>query len=458
MYRKIFVFSILVLFLFTSIAFSEIVINDDYGKVVFDKLPQRIISLYGAHTENLFYLGAGNKLVGVSIHEDYPPPATCKTALSYKDDPEKFLALSPDLVLVRRFVANRYPNLIKQLKEAGVKVVSLSPQNLDDFYKYLVTLGKITGKEKEAEELIAQFRKKIEEVKEKTKNVKNKKRIFFESIGKDISTTTPNSITAQLLDIIGAINIAKNAKAKSPGSRIASFGIERLLDVADKIDIYIAQKGVMNRVKLRSIYERPGFAEIKAVKEGKVYIIDEKIVSRPTMRLLWGIEELGKIIYPEIFCDLSSFKKESIIKRGEAAYMFVMGLCLPLYVPNYKSYIKKKVYKYGSIKDVPWTHPYSRYIETLAARGIVKINNKFHPNKPITRECIAKWLYMVFDFPENKNIKILDLDKCKYKFEVQTIINASVMHLKNGKFEPQEEISGKELVEILKRAREIGKK
>ncbi len=458
MRRRLFLFLIIFSFLASMTAFSQIVIYDDFGKVVLDNFPQRIITLYGAHTENLFSLGVGDKIVGVSIHEDYPPPALRKPAFSYKDDPERLLSVAPDLVIVRKFIVNRYPNLVKQLKNAGVPVVSLSPENLEDFYKYLLVLGKITDREQKARRLISKFKKEVNKAKEKGDKVKKKKRVFFESIGKNISTTTPGSITAELLDIVGAVNIAKNAKPKSPGSRIASFGIEKLLDNADKIDIYIAQRGVMNRVKLRSIYERAGFSEIKAVKEGKVYIIDEKIVSRPTMRLLWGLEELGKIIYPDLFCDISSYEKEEKITRKEAAYMFVIGLSIPLYVPNYKSYSKKKVYIYGSIEDVPWTNPFSRYIETLAARGIVKVDKRFFPDRFITREEVAKWLYMVFDFPNTKRVWIKDIDKAKYKSEIQSIVGAGIIKLKNGEFKPSDYVSGKELVKIIEKAKEIGKR
>ena len=39
---------------------------------------KRIISLYGAHTENLFSLGLDAEIVGVSPHEVYPPRAMQK--------------------------------------------------------------------------------------------------------------------------------------------------------------------------------------------------------------------------------------------------------------------------------------------------------------------------------------------------------------------------------------------
>ncbi len=48
---------------------------------------KRIISLYGAHTENLFSLGLDAEIAGVSRHEVYPPRAIQKPVYSYHDDP-----------------------------------------------------------------------------------------------------------------------------------------------------------------------------------------------------------------------------------------------------------------------------------------------------------------------------------------------------------------------------------
>ena len=57
----------------------------------------------------------------------------------------------------------------------------------------------------------------------------------------------------------------------------------------------------MNRPTVAVIKEEPGFKVIKAVKNNQIFIIDEQIVSRPTLRLLQGIYEIGKILYPDIF-------------------------------------------------------------------------------------------------------------------------------------------------------------
>ena len=70
---------------------------------------------------------------------------------------------------------------------------------------------------------------------------------------------------------------------------------------ADEIEVYLAQAGPMNRVSLEIIVKEPGFSAIRAVAQGNIHIVDESIVSRPTTRLLLGVNEIGTILYHERF-------------------------------------------------------------------------------------------------------------------------------------------------------------
>ena len=78
---------------------SNTVIDQSGRRIVVDKPYKRIISLYGAHTENLFSLGLDEEIIGVTRHESHPARALTKPVFSYHDDPEKFLAARPDLVM-----------------------------------------------------------------------------------------------------------------------------------------------------------------------------------------------------------------------------------------------------------------------------------------------------------------------------------------------------------------------
>ena len=282
---------------------DNIVVVDDLGREVRLKEPaKRIISLYTAHTENLFSLGLNAEIIGVSGSESYPPAALAKPSFSYLGDAEKVIAARPDLVLVRTFIANNYPDFVKKLEMAGIPVAVLYPENIDQFLLYLKKLGKLTGKEKEAGELVARFNSRLKKIEEVVAGIprQERKKVFLETT-KDITTCTPDSNAAFVLEKAGAINVAADAKAVKPGSTIASYGQERLLARARDIDVYIVQKGEMNKTSEEEIYLRPGYQVIKAVQNHQVYLVNEAVVSRPTMRLLDGIAGIGRVLYPEYF-------------------------------------------------------------------------------------------------------------------------------------------------------------
>ncbi|TEB17400.1 Vitamin B12-binding protein precursor [Pelotomaculum sp. FP] len=286
-----------------------IVVVDDLGKEIrLKETARRIVSLYPAHTENLFALGLSEEIVGVSGNETYPPEALTKPGFSFRGDTERVIAARPDLVLSRPFISNANPDFITKLEAAGIPVVTLYPENIEQFFTYLQKLGKLTGKEKEAGDLVDGFNKRLQEIEEAVEQIspEERKRVFFETNQDDLKTCTSDSNAAFVLERAGAVNIAADARAVREGSTIAAYGQERLLTRSNDIDVYIVQNGEMNRVREQDVYNRPGYRIIKAVRERQVYVLDEEIMSRPTMRLLDGIVEVGSILYPHVFEQLGN--------------------------------------------------------------------------------------------------------------------------------------------------------
>ncbi len=276
-------------------------IRDAQGeKLVVDHPFKRIISLYGAHTENLFFLGLDQEIIGVSKNDSYPEAAKKKEWFSYHDDPEKFLVAAPDLVLVRPMVERGYPGLINRLRRSGITVVSLQPSTVDGLYQYWMALGVLTGKEGKAEKMILEFKTRVAHFSQLTQDVKKKKRVYFEAIHSRMKTFVSGSMAMFVLESAGGVNVATDA-VSSRGTNIGIYGKERILSHANEIDVFLAQTGVMNHTSLEMIKNEPGFRIIRAVKENQIYLIDEVLVSRPVFRLLIGIETIGKILYPEIF-------------------------------------------------------------------------------------------------------------------------------------------------------------
>jgi iron complex transport system substrate-binding protein len=280
---------------------SSDVIMDQNGRRLRVTIPfQRIISLYGAHTENLFSLGLGKEIIGVSTHEDYPAEALQRPVFSYHDDPEKFLAARPDLVLIRPMIDRGYPQFISRLEKSGITVVSLQPAAANEIYTYWEILGILTGRQQRAQRLIEHFQHTVERVRTLASAIEVKKKVYFEAIHSKMKTFAPESMAIFALETAGGMNVAQDARPVRK-TNIAFYGKERILSHAGEIDAYLAQYGAMNTPSIALIKNEPGFQAIKAVKNNKIYILDERVVSRPTMRLLIGILKIGQILYPEVF-------------------------------------------------------------------------------------------------------------------------------------------------------------
>ena len=471
MKKRVFSVSVIVM-LVLLVAFSvsgkgeDSFIDESGSRITVKKPFKRIISLYGAHTENLFSLGLDREIIGVSENEAYPPQAMTRPIFSYHDDAEKFIAARPDLVLIRPMIAQGYKNLIAKLQKAGIAVVSLQPTTVAEMYRYWEDLGRLTGREKEASRMIKRFKAGLVKTNSIVKKipVSKRKRVYFEAIHTRMKTFSPSSIAIFSLETAGGINVANDAKVVE-GTNIAAYGKEHILSRADEIDVYLAQRGVMNRAKVEYIREEGGFKAIRAVREGKIYIIDEKIVSRPTLRLLDGVHEIGRLLYPERFNDVTPFKKKAIITRAEFAEMFIKMMNIPLKTPDYGHDILKRddsKHKYGEFKDVDYFGDDYKFIETCIYKGLFHDVPKyeFRPSAPIKRADIAFAIFMHFDLPPAKPIAIRDIKEAEPLFnQIERVISLNIMELdREGRFLPDKAVSGDEVYRIIfKATRVVGK-
>ncbi|MBI9087869.1 MAG: ABC transporter substrate-binding protein [Desulfobacterium sp.] len=297
--------SLVVMLSFLSTAAAGLSLVDQAGRTItVDKPFSRIISLYGAHTENLRFLGLDREIIGVARSDSHDKRFSSKPWFSYHDDPEKFLGARPDLVLVRPMIELGYPGLIKRLERSGITVASLQPATVEEMYDYWIALGTLSGRETRAAKMVADFQRQVAFYRSLTQGVTSKKRVYFEAIHSRMKTFTPGSMALFALEAAGGINVAGDASS-SRGTNIGNYGKERILSHGKEIDVFLAQQGVMNQVSLGMIKDEPGFGIIKAVRNNQVYLIDEMIVSRPGFRLLQGIRTIGEILYPELFGNLA---------------------------------------------------------------------------------------------------------------------------------------------------------
>jgi iron complex transport system substrate-binding protein len=283
--------------LFATLAAAASIVDSEKRTLVFAQPFKRIVSLYPAHTTNLLELGLKKEIIAIGPSDTQLPG---RPVVQFQDDPERILALKPDLVLIRPMISRGYPNLVRILEKNNVRVVSLQPTDASELFAYWEALGKLTGRERQAKAMIETFGKRLAAITAPLKTIpqEKRKRVYFEAIHKQMKTFAPTSMAMFVLESAGGINIAADAE-RMRETNIAAYGKERILAKAEQIDLYLAQSGRMNPVSVDDIVKEPGFAVIKAVRDNQVFLVDEEMVSRPTLGLLDGIGFVRSLLYPD---------------------------------------------------------------------------------------------------------------------------------------------------------------
>lgn len=285
------------LFAQAPFSFAASITDSENRTLNFSQPFTRIISLYPAHTANLLELGLDKEIVACGQGDSQLPG---RPTVRFQDDPERLLALKPDLVLIRPMISRGYPNLVRILEQNKVRVVSLQPTEADELFQYWQDLGKLTGHEKEADAMVASFNKRLAAMKASLDAIpqEKRKRVYFEAMHEQMKTFAPTSMAMFVLEAAGGVNVAADAD-RMRETNIAAYGKERILAKAEQIDLYLAQSGRMNPVSVEDIVQEPGFAVIKAIRERQVFLVAEEMVSRPTMGLLDGIAFVKSLLYPD---------------------------------------------------------------------------------------------------------------------------------------------------------------
>jgi iron complex transport system substrate-binding protein len=434
--------------------------DDDGTQINLEAPATRIISLYSAHTENLYALGAGNLVIGGHSTCVYPPEAASTATYDYTGDPEYVIAAEPDLVLIRPFISRKVPDFVSELKKAGITVVSLYPESYEEFPDYIKKLAMLVGKEETAEQMLSDFYANIDEIAKLTANVEEKQTVFFESTEVNIRTVSADSLPARAIAFAGGINLAEGAKPMTEGSSIAEFGTEQVLAHADEIDVYISQRGSMNSGgNLISISERPGYETIKAVQDNRVYLINEKLLSSPTFRYYKGVHEIARFLYPALMDSVSAYQNDALATKTDFSNMVVRTLHIPVFVPSSSKYYQtdQKGHTYGLFEDVKWTEADFDNIETAVYSGYIGWElgsdgkEYFHPEANVTRDELAKAIFVMGDFSASETHGVInDLDSCSNKRIVQTLVDNDVFKLTNGNFNPNKFVTNQEILNALR--------
>lgn len=138
-------------------------VTDDYGRtVVVPAAPQRVVSLSPAVTEIMFALGAGDLLVGRTDFCVYPDAAGDIPSIGGISNlnVERILSMQPDLIISGSMVGKKFTDQFDQMGTPMVCVIE--KPKFEALYDNIKAIGRLVGKEKEADSLIDNLKLRME--------------------------------------------------------------------------------------------------------------------------------------------------------------------------------------------------------------------------------------------------------------------------------------------------------
>jgi iron complex transport system substrate-binding protein len=281
----------------TEPASAALTFTDGLGREITLNGPaQRVISLAPSNTEILFAIGAGEQVVGRDALSDYPEEAKSVADIGSTFDSlntELIVSLNPDLVLAAEI---NTPEQAKQLEDLGITVYYLkNPLTLEEMYSNLEIIAQLTGHEEETASLIEALKARVAAVDEKIAPISSRFSVFYELDATDPAkpyTAGKGTFITQLIDRAGGYNIAADLDG------YPQMSLEQVV-AADPAFIILGD--ARYGVSPESIAQRPGWENLTAVKNGKVLAFNDDLVSRPGPRLVDALEELAKMLRPELF-------------------------------------------------------------------------------------------------------------------------------------------------------------
>jgi iron complex transport system substrate-binding protein len=294
--------------------------------------PQRIVTFLPSATELIYSLGAEDRLFGVTHECNYPSDAKTKPrVISSVFDPasmsskqiddkicqlvsegkeiyslnkENLLSAKPDLIISQNICEvcsahTEHVNMAVEMLEKKPEVYTMDPHDVSEILTSIKDISKIIGKEKEGNGLIDSLSKRLEFVRGKTFE-KKQKVVAIEWV--DPFFTSGHWIP-EMIEVAGGENLISSEKMPSRKMKLEEIK-EANPDIIVVMPCGFDVKRTINEYK-KVLAGNPEWNELKAVKENNVYAVDaNSYFSKPSLRTITGIEILASIFHPDVFGDL----------------------------------------------------------------------------------------------------------------------------------------------------------
>ncbi len=250
--------------------------------------PKRIISLAPTHTETLFFLGLGAKVIGVTENCDYPTDAKTKETFGSWAYPDitGVLRERPDLVCT---FSSHQEEIATLLSEKGINVFHSDPPDVQSAFHDIVSLANIT-KANDAQTSIQALFVRLESVQERLQNIMSKPKVLRILNWDPLITVGKAAFQADVIRQAGGVNITDHYDEP-----YVCINLEEALTLDPEV-VFFCEPGLKQKIK-----SSPGWRKTEAVQQERVFCFPCGLTCRSGPRIIDMVEQLAKRLHPELF-------------------------------------------------------------------------------------------------------------------------------------------------------------
>lgn len=246
------------------------------GNLTLTEAPEKIVSMGPTLTEMLFAVGAGPQVIAADDNSSYPADAPKTDLSAFQPNAEAVAKYAPDLVLI----TNDSNGLVAALGTLKIPALVLAaPSDLAGAYDQMITVGKVTGHQDDAEKVVTGVKERIATaVASVPAGVKGKK--VYHELDPTFYSVTSSTFLGNVYGQFGLTNIADAAKGAAEAGGYPQLSAEYVVSQAP--DLIVLADTKCCQQSAAALAERAGFAAVPAVKSGAVLAADDDVASR------WG--------------------------------------------------------------------------------------------------------------------------------------------------------------------------
>ena len=254
-------------------------------------IPTSIVALSPSAAEILFAIGAGDQVAAVSEFTDYPEEAKEKPVAGGFDGKalsiETILSFKPDLVYLTQ---GMHDFLVQPLDEYGISWFMAKGTSIEDIKQEIIEIGKITGHAKGAVDVITDMEKKLKKASDallQEEAAAEPVTIYYEVWNSPYMSIGSSSFLNDVIMAAGGKNIFDDITEAYPVISEESL-------IARNPQVILLPAG--NGITVEDVQARAGWENIDAVVNGKIYIIDDNLYSRPGPRCADVVLDLSELL------------------------------------------------------------------------------------------------------------------------------------------------------------------